>query len=127
MSQPSDAGHDPDDSGIEVVLGSPSYFGEFLRKLRVNRASQQEWVRTAGIDPSVLSRIERGEQLPPPRHLLVQWAHAWELPAADIVDLMVAAGYLPVIRGPLVEEDRKVLMGAMRELFYPEAFHSQAA
>lgn len=113
-------GTQPNPNADEPLFGSPEYFGRHLRSIRVLQGkSLRQWATEAGIDPSVLSRIERGEQRPPPKAELVAWAQAWGLRAGERINVLVAAEYLPIAHTSLTDEDATVIMGAMRELFGP--------
>jgi len=108
------------DMETEREIGSPDLFGRQLRSLRAKYGMKlSEWAEGAGTDASALSRYERGEQRPPNRETLVKWGKAWQITNGDLIDLMVVAGYIPYIPQPFWQEDRQVLLSAMREVFGP--------
>jgi transcriptional regulator with XRE-family HTH domain len=101
----------------EHHIGTPTYFGQSLRALRsIEGKSQREWATAAGMDPSVLSRYEKGELGPPPRQTLIGWMESWTIPYDRQDDLMIAAGYLPEIGPTLSTDERGLLTSALREL-----------
>ena|SRR5436305_2088108 len=95
--------------------------GETIRGLREQQQGDPEnWASLIGLPIEDYSKIESGDVDDlPPRHILAGYANRWGLDAADTIDVLIAAGYLRPISDSLIEEDRSVLMGAMRELFYP--------
>lgn len=71
-------------------------FGSLLQQLRQRaRQSGNALAKAAGIDPSYLSRIERGERDPPRRELIQSLIQELRLPPADADALLVAGGHLP--------------------------------
>lgn len=74
----------------------PEDFAALLRQFR-DRAglSCNELARAVGIDPSYVSRLERGEREPPRRPVVERLAAALQLGLEDQDRLLVAAGYAP--------------------------------
>lgn len=76
-------------------------FGSLLRRKRTAAGlSQSALAKAAGISPSHLNRMEKGERNPPPADKLLQIASALRLSPAEADQLLVAAGYAPR-NGPL--------------------------
>ena len=71
-------------------------FAALLRRYR-DRAglSCNELARAVGVDPSYISRLERGEREPPRRRVIERLAEAFKLPLEDQDRLLVSAGYAP--------------------------------
>jgi transcriptional regulator with XRE-family HTH domain len=73
--------------------------GEFATLLRSFRErtklSCNELARTVGVDPSYISRLERGEREPPRRRVVEGLATALQLGLDDQDRLLVSAGYAP--------------------------------
>ena len=72
-------------------------FGRLLQQHRVQAdLSCNALARAAGVDPSYISRLERGDREPPRQHVALRICQALALdtPAAD--RLLVAGGYAPV-------------------------------
>jgi transcriptional regulator with XRE-family HTH domain len=70
----------------------------FIGRLQAARQraglSQNQLARLAGIDPSYLNRIERGEREPPRREVVEALADALGLSPDAADDLLVSAGHL---------------------------------
>jgi transcriptional regulator with XRE-family HTH domain len=67
---------------------------QVLRSLREAKGwEQQTLATTAGVDPSVISRLERGLQIDLKASVLVALAHALDIP----VDSLLAAPYQQVV------------------------------
>ena len=71
-------------------------FAALLRRYR-DRAgvSCNELARAVGVDPSYISRLERGEREPPRRRVVEALASALDLALDDQDRLLVSAGYAP--------------------------------
>ena len=71
-------------------------FGTLLRRYR-DRAglSCNELARAVAVDPSYISRLERGEREPPRRPVVERLASALQLGLDDQDRLLVTAGYAP--------------------------------
>src|SRR5262245_48433479 len=71
-------------------------FAILLRRLR-DRAglSCNELARAVAVDPSYISRLERGEREPPRRPVVERLASALQLDLDDQDCLLVSAGYAP--------------------------------
>jgi transcriptional regulator with XRE-family HTH domain len=71
-------------------------FAALLRRYR-ERAdlSCNELARAVGVDPSYISRLERGEREPPRRRVVDGLAAALRLDLVDQDCLLVSAGYAP--------------------------------
>jgi len=71
-------------------------FAALLRRYR-DRAglSCNELARAVGVDPSYISRLERGEREPPRRRVIERLAEVLKLPLEDQDRLLVSAGYAP--------------------------------
>lgn len=74
----------------------PDDFGTLLRRYR-DRAglSCNELARAVAVDPSYISRLERGEREPPRRPVVERLASALQLGLEDQDRLLVTAGYAP--------------------------------
>ena len=74
----------------------PEDFGTLLRRYR-DRAglSCNELARAVAVDPSYISRLERGEREPPRRPVVERLASALQLGLDDQDRLLVTAGYAP--------------------------------
>src|SRR5581483_7435493 len=74
-------------------------YGEFATLLRRFREradfSCNELARAVGVDPSYISRLERGEREPPRRPVVERLATALRLDVDDQDRLLVSAGYTP--------------------------------
>jgi transcriptional regulator with XRE-family HTH domain len=71
-------------------------FGEILRRLRKSAGLLQRQVaEKAGMDPSVLSRLETGQYRPPDRSTVLGLARAMNLSLHQTDDLLAAAGHPP--------------------------------
>lgn len=109
---------------MENIENKNPYVRRFGQSLRIARKdfSQSEWGSAAGIDPSVLSRIEVGKQGLPDRQILVNWMRKWSLSAEERDNMMMDAGYLPELEEDLLTEvDRTIIKAAIRELLSPNA------
>jgi transcriptional regulator with XRE-family HTH domain len=71
-------------------------FGSLLRRYR-DRAgmSCNELARAVAVDPSYISRLERGEREPPRRPVVERLASSLQLGLEDQDRLLVTAGYAP--------------------------------
>jgi transcriptional regulator with XRE-family HTH domain len=92
-------------------------FGDPCAELRGVRGfhgkTLQEWGQAAGIDASVLSRIECGKMFPR-REQLLEWTASWGLSSEEEDGLLARAGMLPRLPEGI---DHKMLSGAVKELF----------
>ena len=71
-------------------------FGSLVQGFRAQAGmSGSALARSAGIDPSYLNRIERGEREPPGRELVLALAAGLRLSGVDTDRLLAAAGHLP--------------------------------
>jgi transcriptional regulator with XRE-family HTH domain len=71
-------------------------FAALLRRYRDRaRLSCNELARAVGVDPSYISRLERGEREPPRRRVIERLAEVLKLPLEDQDRLLVSAGYAP--------------------------------
>lgn len=71
-------------------------FGRLLRAFRERaRLSCNELARVVAVDPSYISRLERGEREPPRRPVVERLAAALQLSTEDQDRLLVSAGYAP--------------------------------
>ncbi|MGB9592866.1 MAG: helix-turn-helix domain-containing protein [Anaerolineae bacterium] len=71
-------------------------FGALLkRKRKAAGLSQSALAKAAGISPSHLNRIEKGNRNPPPSDKILDIANALRLSPAETDQLLVAAGYAP--------------------------------
>lgn len=71
-------------------------FGALLkRKRKAAGLSQSALAKAAGISPSHLNRIEKGDRNPPPADKILRIASALRLSPAETDQLLVAAGYAP--------------------------------
>ena len=71
-------------------------FGTLLRGFREGaRLSCNELARIVAVDPSYISRLERGEREPPRRPVVERLAAALQLPLDEQDQLLVSAGYAP--------------------------------
>lgn len=70
-----------------------------------------ELARRAGVDPSYISRLERGERRPPSRLVVVRLAATLGLDPLATDCLLVAAGYAPAWLVPEL-----VLVGTLRQV-----------
>lgn len=72
-------------------------FGSLLRKFRKELGiPQKELAHIIGLDPSYLSRIEKGERTPPERSVVIEIANALELNEEKTDQLLIAAGHTPL-------------------------------
>lgn len=70
-------------------------FGEILAELRTKaNLSQNKLAQIVKMNPSHISRIERGERKPPKKGNLLKIAEALELKEKDKDKLLIAAGYI---------------------------------
>lgn len=77
-------------------LASGEAFGALLQSFRRRAGlSQGALAKLAGIDPSYVNRLERGEREPPKREIVEALITALQLPPDDADRLLVAAGHLP--------------------------------
>jgi transcriptional regulator with XRE-family HTH domain len=77
-------------------LASGEAFGTLLQSFRRRAGlSQGALAKLAGIDPSYVNRLERGEREPPKREIVKALITALQLPPDDADRLLVAAGHLP--------------------------------
>ena len=77
-------------------------FGALLRQYRERaRVSCNELARGIGVDPSYVSRLERGEREPPRRRVIAAFAEALALEGAERAALFSRAGYWPDDLAPL--------------------------
>jgi transcriptional regulator with XRE-family HTH domain len=75
---------------------APGEFGALLHALRQRaHLSQGALAKSAGIDPSYVNRLERGEREPPKREIVAALAAGLRLPPQEEDQLLVAAGHLP--------------------------------
>ena len=71
-------------------------FASLLRYYRDRaRLSCNELARAVGVDPSYVSRLERGEREPPRRPIVERLAASLQLELEDQDRLLVTAGYAP--------------------------------
>jgi transcriptional regulator with XRE-family HTH domain len=71
-------------------------FGALLRRYRDRSGlSCNELARAVAVDPSYISRLERGEREPPRRPVVERLASALRLSLEDQDRLLVTAGYAP--------------------------------
>ena len=81
---------------MTILEFAPLSFGPLLQGFRHQAGlTGTAAARAAGIDPSYLNRMERGEREPPGRELTLALARALALPAPDRDALLVAAGHFP--------------------------------
>jgi transcriptional regulator with XRE-family HTH domain len=74
----------------------PDDFPILLRAYRERRGwSCNELARAVGVDPSYVSRLERGEREPPRHRVVVALVDALQLDLAEADGLLVSAGYAP--------------------------------
>lgn len=74
-------------------------FAQTLKEFRERAGlSQYALAGRAGIDPSYVNRVERGERDAPTREVVEALAQALELNAVETDDLLLSAGYAPVSR-----------------------------
>lgn len=86
--------HSTPDTGDRLASGEA--FGALLQALRRRAGlSQGALAKLAGIDPSYVNRLERGEREPPKREIVEALIAALQLPPDDADRLLVAAGHLP--------------------------------
>ncbi len=87
-------------------MAKPANFGEYVRGCREKRAdtdrsfSVRQVAKRIGIEPSYLSKIERGEQPPPGEETIRNLAHELELDADVLLAMAgkVSSDLLNVIR-----------------------------
>lgn len=73
-----------------------STFSHLLREFRERRQlSCNELARAVQVDPSYISRLERGEREPPRRVVVEAIAYALQINREDEDRLLVSAGYTP--------------------------------
>ena len=73
-------------------------FAELLRRLRLEAdLSQNALAKKTGVDPSYINRIERGERQPPSVGVIHDIARALELDEFSTNQLLLSAGYAPII------------------------------
>jgi len=73
-------------------------FGEMLRRFRRSTGfTQARLAQLVGLDPSYISRIERGEREAPSREKVTEVASALKLNADQASRLLLSAGYAPLI------------------------------
>jgi transcriptional regulator with XRE-family HTH domain len=71
-------------------------FASLLRRFRERAGlSCNELARLVAVDPSYISRLERGEREPPRRLVVERLAAVLELPPIERDQLLVSAGYSP--------------------------------
>jgi transcriptional regulator with XRE-family HTH domain len=76
-------------------------FGERLRSLRLSRgASQRDLASKAGLDPTYVSKVERGAYRPPKVSTIRRIARALALDPPDERALLAASGRLPAETSP---------------------------
>jgi transcriptional regulator with XRE-family HTH domain len=81
-------------------------FATLLRAFRERRGlSCNELARAVGVDPSYISRLERGEREPPRRRVVEGLALALQLGLDEQDRLLVSAGYAPATVALLGEWD----------------------
>src|SRR3954470_20954411 len=81
-------------------------FAALLRGFRERaRLSCNELARAVGVDPSYISRLERGEREPPRRRVVESLAQALQLGLDEQDRLLVSAGYAPATVALLGEWD----------------------
>ncbi len=86
--------HSTPDTGDRLASGEA--FGALLQAFRRRAGlSQGALAKLAGIDPSYVNRLERGEREPPKREVVEALIAALQLPPDDADRLLVAAGHLP--------------------------------
>lgn len=91
-------------------------FGARLARLREARGlAQNQLARMAGLDPSSVSRIEKGER-GVSREVVDRIAEALDLTAAQRVELLQAAGYLPSVVASLLSEPDLARLAALFKL-----------
>lgn len=88
----------PDDAPLETPRTPVERFASLLRRHRLAAAlSQNKLARLAGIDPAYVNRIERQQQQPPQRPVILRLADACELSSSATDRLLFAAGYAPEV------------------------------
>src|SRR5262245_60923850 len=71
-------------------------FGSLLARYRTRRGwSCNELARRVGVDPSYVSRLERGDRYPARREIVEQLAAALGLDTGERDRLLLVAGYAP--------------------------------
>jgi transcriptional regulator with XRE-family HTH domain len=71
-------------------------FAELLGQYRtMAQLSCNQLGRAVGVDPSYISRLERGEREPPRRAVVLALARALDLPVEQADGLLAVAGYAP--------------------------------
>jgi transcriptional regulator with XRE-family HTH domain len=86
--------HTTSETGAPLAPGET--FGALLQAFRRRAGlSQGTLAKLAGIDPSYVNRLERGEREPPKREIVEALIFALQLSPQDADRLLVAAGHLP--------------------------------
>jgi transcriptional regulator with XRE-family HTH domain len=81
-----------------------SEFTEYLFKLRERSGlSQYELAKRAGINPTHLNRIEKGERNPPKRNTIFNISEVLGLNRKERTELFIKAGYAP----PAIKKEKK--------------------
>lgn len=71
-------------------------FAELLQRLRLKAGlSQNALAKKAGVDPSYINRIEKGERQPPSLSVVHDIARALDLEEFSTNQLLLSAGYAP--------------------------------
>lgn len=69
-------------------------FAELLKRLRIDAGlSQSSLAQKAGVDPSYINRIEKGQRQPPSQSIIRELATALELDSFNTGQLLLSAGY----------------------------------
>jgi transcriptional regulator with XRE-family HTH domain len=85
-------------------------FGELLKNLREERGlSQRALARAAQINPAIISRMESGDRGPSGPAQVRAIASALDLDGAQTDQLLVSAGYFPLVYLDLGPDDETVL------------------
>jgi transcriptional regulator with XRE-family HTH domain len=96
-----------------------SNFGDYVRKARESlqgedsRYSLRKVAMTIGVEPSYLSKIERGEQPPPSEKTIVALAHELDL---DPDVLLALAGKVSMELQAIIRKRPKLFAQLIREL-----------
>jgi len=98
-------------------LGTPEAFGLAVRTTRaMYQAPQKLWASQAGIDQSVLSRLEGGKHPLPGRDQVIYWTTAWGLQWNEQATILISGGNLPVLDPiPQTDYDNTLVSIAIRE------------
>ena len=76
---------------------TPTSFGATLSRFRKRAGrSFNDLAREVGVDPSYLTRLERGEREPPRHHVVEDICRALKISVPERNELLVSAGYAPL-------------------------------